>query len=556
MSLPDRPKVSVAMPVHNGGAYFPQALASVVAQTYDNIEIVVVDDGSVDPRQTEAAVGRYQSPKIIYIQQENQGVAGAMNTAIARMTGSFFCWLSHDDLYQPNKIEAQLAYHAALGKNEAMLFSDYFLIDGDGDMLGEIKLDHAAFAQSPMLPLLNGCINGCTLMIPLAILREFGPFDTRLRFVQDYTLWNRILHRHEFFHQPQTLVRYRIHGQQGTHKPGAVIEGDELWVDLIESRSIAERGTLFGSTKRFFEEMGKFLEGTPYKKAAMYARERARRVVAETLVSVVLPISGETEAVVAASESVLSQTHRRLELLLINEGSSGPPARIEALQRSDARVRLLPGSAPGLAACRNRGLQAAAGEYLAFLDPTDRFTPRKIERQLTAMQDQGSSFSHTSYDVTFPERSWRAGRVNAGRFSGAVYPEIIGNCPIVISTVMLHRSLVDAGYMFGSDIERGEDTMLWISIAQEHQLLGIEEPMSLLQWSSACAAIDLEHSLAATARVLEEVGSHPIHSRHGDQIRTLAEVHRARITAYREAASRPGRPTLDEKLIALVLAQH
>jgi hypothetical protein len=437
-----------------------------------------------------------------------------------------------------------------------MLFSDYDLIDGEGQTIGAVRLDHASFVRHPMLALLNGCINGCTLMIPLAILREFGLFDTRFRYVQDYDMWNKILSRYEFFHQPESLIEYRVHPGQGTQKPGAMIEGNELWVRMAESRSIAERAALYGSSKSFFDKIGTLLDNTPYKMAAIYTRERAKRIVPETLVSVVLPIVQDAKPALEAAQSVLAQTHGRLELLLVEDGSTRRAVGIDALQRADPRVRLISEDRAGPASARNRALQRAEGEYIAFLDPTDRFAPQKIQRQLTEMQERGKLFSHTSYDVIFADRCWTVGRVNSGQFSGMVYPEILGYCPIVTSTVMLHRWLVDAGYMSDADCGCGDDIMRWITIAQSHELLGIDEPLSVVQWSNSCAAINLEHGLHATARVLEEIASHPVHSRHHAEVRARAESYRELTASIRAtaAANEYGGQRLNEKMIARAFA--
>ena len=94
-------KVSIIIPVYNGEKYIAQSIESALNQTYKNIEVIVVNDGSSD--NTEKIVLEY-GDKIKYIRKENGGVASALNVGIKNMTGDFFSWLSHDDLYYPNKI--------------------------------------------------------------------------------------------------------------------------------------------------------------------------------------------------------------------------------------------------------------------------------------------------------------------------------------------------------------------------------------------------------------------------------------------------------------------
>jgi len=220
------PKVTIAILVYNGANFLAQAIDSALRQTCNNIEVIVVNDGSTDNGATESVARRYGT-QIRYIVQENKGVGGAMNAALAHMTGDFFTWLSHDDVHLPEKVASQIEYYEKIGRKDAILFSDFYLINDAGEIWHETHLPFDQYRKTPMLPLLNGSINGCTLFMPARILREFGPFNETLRY---YDLWNRILSRHEFFLQPRPLVKYRIHPGQGTNHPQAALEGDALWI--------------------------------------------------------------------------------------------------------------------------------------------------------------------------------------------------------------------------------------------------------------------------------------------------------------------------------------
>src|SRR5688500_7068290 len=102
-----RPRVSVVIPVYNGANYLAQAIDSALAQTYPDGEVVVVDDGSTDERATER-IARGYGHRIRYIRKENGGVATALNAGIEAMTGDYFSWLSHDDMYLPDKVALQV----------------------------------------------------------------------------------------------------------------------------------------------------------------------------------------------------------------------------------------------------------------------------------------------------------------------------------------------------------------------------------------------------------------------------------------------------------------
>ena len=102
-----KPKVSIIIPVYNGENFLEQAINSALHQTYDNIEVIVINDGSNDKGKTEAIAKKYND-KIKYFYKENGGVASALNMALEKMSGDYFSWLSHDDLYYDDKIEKQI----------------------------------------------------------------------------------------------------------------------------------------------------------------------------------------------------------------------------------------------------------------------------------------------------------------------------------------------------------------------------------------------------------------------------------------------------------------
>ena len=150
------PKVSVIIPVYNGENYVKEAIESALSQTYKNIEIIVVNDGSKD--RTEMICKEYKG-KIKYFKKNNGGVSTALNLAIEKMTGEYFSWLSHDDLYYPNKIEEEIK---AMEENTIIL-SDYDLINEKGKVFNSVVLPHYLIKRNNQFALLNGLINGITL---------------------------------------------------------------------------------------------------------------------------------------------------------------------------------------------------------------------------------------------------------------------------------------------------------------------------------------------------------------------------------------------------------
>ncbi|MGX5774984.1 glycosyltransferase [Methylorubrum zatmanii] len=521
--MSDDLKVSIVMPVYNGGSYFELALQSALAQTYRNIEIIIVNDGSTDGGVTDAVARRYaeRHPDIIrYFHQANTGVAGALNKAVAELTGDIFCWLSHDDLYAPEKTAVQVDFWRRLGRPDAMLISNYTLIDPEGKQFANVQFDHAQFKRAPMLPLFRGAVNGCTVFIPVDVLRTIpGPFDLSRRFTQDFQLWRQLIRQTDFFHVPQSLVHYRVHPGQDSQRPDIAEEGETLWRAMVDETTEVERVQMYGSSWRFYEETRKILAPTPYINTVRHLEAQRDRSLTETLVSVVMPFFNEIPLVRRALASILAQTHRHLDIVLVDDGSTEPVDDLLRDAAADTRVRVLrtPNRGPG--AARNLGIRNCRGDYVAFLDADDLFLPNKIEVQLREMIRQGAVASHTSYLVV-DDGSANASVIESGLASGRIYPGIISNCPIATPTVMLHRLVLVEGFEF-ADAALAEDVVAWIDLSVRHDILGLNEPLTVVERDTNTASTDVAKSMQGLQNLLKRFGDDPVHGR---QSARLAEL--------------------------------
>ncbi len=214
------PKVSIIIPVYNGSDYLREAIDSALAQTYKNIEVIVVNDGSDDGGETEKIALCYVN-KIRYFSKENGGVASALNLGISEMTGAYFSWLSHDDIYLPQKVATQVSHLAQEG-SDAISFSYYEGIDAKSNYLQTYEYD--VKPEKIIYALFNGQVNGCTLLIPRKCFDEAGVFDTSLKTTQDYHLWYRMAKKFRFECIPQVLFRSRIHPSQGSRTINTYLE--------------------------------------------------------------------------------------------------------------------------------------------------------------------------------------------------------------------------------------------------------------------------------------------------------------------------------------------
>ena len=222
------PKVSIIIPVYNGANYLQQSIESALAQTYKNIEIIVVNDGSNDNGATEK-IANYYKDRIKYFSKPNGGVSSALNFGISKMEGEWFSWLSHDDIYLNNKIEEQIKYlnDTVLTKYEIKSISNIVLycntefIDDKNNIILRLKPIAREFETAREILLKNlkkNRLGGCSFLIHKSAMDDMDGFDEAIRTVSDYDLWYRLLlNDYQFFYVPLTLVQGRMHKNQVTY---------------------------------------------------------------------------------------------------------------------------------------------------------------------------------------------------------------------------------------------------------------------------------------------------------------------------------------------------
>ncbi len=235
-----RPKVTIVIPVYNGEDYLSEAIDSALSQTYPNIEVLVVNDGSNDGGATERVAQSYGS-RIRYLSKPNGGVASALNLGIAQMQGEYLSWLSHDDLYDPNKVEHQINAILAMGGDRTIVYSNYCVF-GEDVAPRAISLARIQPEQFRYWITAENTLHGCTLLIPRSAFVECGRFDETLRTTQDYDLWFRMAGKFRFVLLPEVLVRARNHAAQGTRKLSdtVVIECNALLGNFVDRLSEEE----------------------------------------------------------------------------------------------------------------------------------------------------------------------------------------------------------------------------------------------------------------------------------------------------------------------------
>ena len=275
--MSDQPLVSIIIPVFNGEDYLNEAIESALNQTYKNIEIIIVNDGSTD--KTERIAMSYQK-KVRYYYKKNGGVASALNFAIKKMRGAYFSWLSHDDYYIPYKIEHEMEA-IEYGKKDAIVYSNFSLLEQEKHIFSIYKIEDYYSEKernNGILMLTQSMISGCTLLIPISHFKQVGIFNEELQTTQDYDMWFRLFRRTKLIHVSENLVVSRIHATQGSKTIKSFgKEREELFLNFLKNLSPLEQQEIWGDEYTCLQNFSDFFETNSMKKGYEYVRQSLSR---------------------------------------------------------------------------------------------------------------------------------------------------------------------------------------------------------------------------------------------------------------------------------------
>jgi len=208
--------ISVIIPTYNRALMVKRAIESVLAQSYENFEIIVADDGSTDDTK-EALSGYINSGKIKYIFQDNAGPGAARNAGIKHAKGELVAFLDSDDEWVPDKLEKQIRTFEARGENMA-IFSNVEYINENNEKTGELFSKARPYEGKIVKRLLaDNFVATSSVIAPKSLIIKAGGFATNRKLFtigEDHLLWLKIADKTEFYFVNELLVKYHVHGGQ------------------------------------------------------------------------------------------------------------------------------------------------------------------------------------------------------------------------------------------------------------------------------------------------------------------------------------------------------
>jgi glycosyltransferase involved in cell wall biosynthesis len=231
------PKISVVMPVYNAEHYLQEALDSILTQTFDDLELIAVNDGSNDG-SAEILEG-CPDPRLIVVNQENAGVSKAINAGIDKARGEYIARMDADDRCRIDRFEIQA--RALDERPEVRIVSSWYeQIDSDGEVFRRLRMMTEPLVIRRHM-LIGNCFLHAGMMIRAEVLREYDGFLPEATGAEDYDLWVRMGEEFNPVIIPEHLYQVRTHDARVTTLRAGLTEGAASTANRSAWKAVADQ---------------------------------------------------------------------------------------------------------------------------------------------------------------------------------------------------------------------------------------------------------------------------------------------------------------------------
>lgn len=443
-SGPAVPAVSIIIPCYKQAHYLPEAVGSVVAQTFTDWEIIIVDDGS--PDQTAAAarqlMKQYPDRRLRLLEKKNGGLAHARNAGIGAAAGAYILPLDADDKIAPAMLEKTVAL---LDNNPGVAIA-YTDVAHFGAV--EKTIQAAEFDFKKLC--LNNQLNYCSLYRREAWERAGGYNSNMIWGYEDWDFWiscgEQGLRAQRI---PGALLQYRV--KDSSMYTEAVARDKELRARIVLNHSSLYDLKMGEDARRLWSGL------------------EQHRPPGAPMVSVVIPTWNRPDRLAEALRSVLNQSFQDFEIIVVNDNGLDVQHVIDRFN-GDGRIRYLPRAAvKGIAHARNRGARVARGKYIIHLDDDDIFLREHLETLAGVLEQTGNKAAYS--DAWRVEETPSGGRFTPGPRS-VVYSSdwdsdhILEQNFVPTLCMMYDRALGIAAGEFDPALTTHEDWDYWIRLSR------------------------------------------------------------------------------------------
>ena len=224
------PMVTVVIPCYNSLRYIAETMETVLKQTYQDFEVLVVNDGSTDGTADWVNVLSDREPKVRMVSQANQGLAGARCTGVTNARGKYVAFIDDDDLWELTKLAKQVN---SLESNPqaGLCYTWTALTDSEGKPTGRVIASNAEGNVWQAMTEMNIVCCGSTPMIRRSCFDDVGLFDRQVSPSDDWDMWWRIAAKYEFTVIKEPLILYRQHPNNSSKKCDRMLETSRILIE-------------------------------------------------------------------------------------------------------------------------------------------------------------------------------------------------------------------------------------------------------------------------------------------------------------------------------------
>lgn len=418
MFKPNKEKflISIVIPIYNAEKYLEECLNSIKNQTYQNFEVIMVNDGSKDHSETICKRFLEDDSRFRYFDKENGGVSSARNVGLDNVEGDYITFIDADDWVDENHLELLITTvkkdHSDIVVSSYKQFNniDIFYLRAytiqEKYLLNFEKMNRDDFLTIfPKLMSANVCFNNAVAKLFRKELVNNLRFDTSIKYGEDLDFYFRLyLNVDSISYVDEPTYIYRSHGDSTTSNFNQEHAEQELNIFKQMYEKIQEIGLpsihYFNKLKKLLELRMDFLENKVLLNEYFDFLKNIEKTVTypSTLISVVIPIYNVAPYLQLCLESIESQTYPHFEVLLINDGSRDDSKDIcQEFINKDKRFRYYEQENLGISAARNTGIINANGEFITFIDGDDFVDPNYLEELYHAALKNDSEIVVASY---------------------------------------------------------------------------------------------------------------------------------------------------------------
>lgn len=474
------PSVSVIIPTWNRAEDTLRAVESVLRQTYQDFEIIVVDDGSTD--ETEAIFSNYPDKRVSYLRLEHTGLPAApRNTALRIAKGEWVAFLDSDDTWNPTKLAIQMKYLARNPDVKLVSTNAYRIKNGKRTGLFFLTKSNIKDSLESLFEHGNFIINSSVIILK-NLIEKYGSLseDILKRGIEDFDFWSRICIHEPFHYINIPLVNYADNQKDSVRSQIAEENSNRGMLDIFEKTLDACIGA---------DKLTPKLESLMVKRIFTYRSKLIdwRRLQGEfhgekqiPKVSVILPVFNGEKFILESVFSILNQTYRELELIIINDGSTDQTKKLlETL--SDPRIIIHHQKNQGIVASLNKGIELSRGIYIARQDHDDIAFPTRIERQVNYMKQNPDCGLLGTWAEIWDEKNCTLGTLTPPDSDIVLRERLLFDNPFVHSSIMFRKRLLEkiAGYDPDFAPSALEDYELWSRLSGYCKIANLPETLQV-----------------------------------------------------------------------------